>query len=334
LNKSLSNITFIGTSPRIGIEGLGMILISFFAYKLSTSKDGLVNAIPILGTLALGAQRILPILQQAFGSWSAMKGGTFALKDTIKLLKQTLPYYALNTNLKKIKFEQEIEFKNITFSYSSDKQILSNINLKIRKGSVVGIVGITGSGKSTFLDILMALQTPTSGEFLVDSKLINQNNFREWQLNISHVPQNIFLSDASILENIAFGVPLDKIDYNKALDACNYAQLNQTINSLEEGMYTNVGERGVKLSGGQKQRIGLARALYKNSNILILDEATSALDNETENNVMNSVMNLPKNITIIIVAHRLTTLKNCTNIIKIEDGQLFETTTLNELIKA
>jgi ATP-binding cassette subfamily B protein len=181
----------------------------------------------------------------------------------------------------------------------------------------VGIIGSTGSGKSTALDLLMGLLEPTFGKILVDGESINQANLRAWQRAIAHVPQNIFLSDASIGENIAFGIPVNQIDLSRVRKAAQQARIDDFIETHHEGYSAQVGERGVRLSGGQRQRIGIARALYKNTNVLIFDEATSALDGKTENDVMQVIEGLNKDLTLLIITHRLTTLKNCDVIVKL-----------------
>jgi ATP-binding cassette subfamily B protein len=194
----------------------------------------------------------------------------------------------------------------------------------IKKGEKIGIIGKTGSGKSTMLDLLMGLLEPLSGEILVDNK--NINNFlnpelmASWRLTISHVPQNVFLINATIAENIAFGIPKSEIDMDKVRKVSKQAFLSNFIESTEDGYYSITGERGVKLSGGQRQRIGIARALYKDVNILVFDEATSALDNETELAIINSIENIDKEITLLFIAHRYSSLKNCDRILEIKNG--------------
>jgi ATP-binding cassette subfamily B protein len=200
--------------------------------------------------------------------------------------------------------------------------VLQNINIEIEKGSMIGFMGATGSGKSTLLDILMALLEPEKGSLQIDGVVINQKNFRAWQSNIAHVPQGIFLTDSTVAKNIAFGVPDGEIDYEKVRRAAKQAQIAATIESMEYGYETFVGERGVRLSGGQRQRIGIARALYKSANVIVFDEATSALDNETESAVIEAINSLDNNMTIIMVAHRISTLKECDLIYRLKNGQI------------
>jgi len=194
---------------------------------------------------------------------------------------------------------------------------LKNVNLTFKKGETIGFIGETGSGKSTLLDILMGLLPPTSGEMLIDGVAITHENRRAWQKHISHVPQSIYLADTSVQENIAFGVELEKIKDHEVVKAADRAQISKVINDLKNKYKTFIGERGVQLSGGQRQRVGIARALYKGSNVLIFDEATSALDNQTEKKIMLQISQLKDHQTIFIIAHRITTLKQCHRIIRL-----------------
>jgi ATP-binding cassette subfamily B protein len=210
--------------------------------------------------------------------------------------------------------------------------VLNNVNLTITKGERIGFMGVTGSGKSTLLDIIMGLLLPTKGEIAIDGHPITIKNKRAWQLNIAHVPQNIYLSDSTIEENIAFGIPKDKIDRKQVEEAAKHAQIAESIDSWREGYHTFVGEQGVRLSGGQRQRIGIARALYKNANVLIFDEATSALDNETEIAVMEAIEGLGEDLTILIIAHRLSTLKNCDRVLKLDKNNEIFVGTYQEVV--
>jgi ATP-binding cassette, subfamily B, bacterial PglK len=316
---------FINNSPRYLMEALGMLLVAIIAGVISKNTDSLIGVIPILGTLVLGAQRLLPILQQAYSSWSSIQGNSHELLSVISILRQPLPGY-LEDNVSEIAvtpFSDSIEFENVSYAYDIDKQVvLDSINLKINKGSIVGVVGATGSGKSTLIDVLMALLTPASGRLLIDGVDIFPNGLRNWQRQIAHVPQTIFLSDASIAENIAFGVPSHLINWDRLRWCAEKAQLVEVIDCQPKGYAELVGERGVKLSGGQRQRIGIARALYKNASLLILDEATSALDNNTESLIMQILHSLKNELTIVMIAHRLSTLKNCEEIIEMKSGRI------------
>jgi ATP-binding cassette subfamily B protein len=232
-----------------------------------------------------------------------------------------------------VPFENEIQLKNVSFRYSKDASlILDNITLSIPKGSRIGFMGSTGSGKSTLLDIIMGLLSPTEGTFIVDQTTINKENQRAWQDHIAHVPQNIYLSDSSIEENIALGIPFEEIDHSRVEEVVRQAQLIDMIENSQDGYKTLVGEQGVRLSGGQRQRISIARALYKKADVLIFDEATSALDSKTENEVMKSIEELGKKLTILIVAHRLTTLEGCDKVVKLDKDNVFHVGSYQDMV--
>lgn len=320
LRRAQANIQIIGVAPRFGIEALGIVLIALLAYSLAERPSGIASAIPILGALALGAQRLLPVLQQSYSSWVAMKGGQASLSDALDLLDQPLPDY-VEISSTPIPFDHDIVLNNLVFSYTTQGPlVLKGLGLSIPKGSRIGFIGSTGSGKSTLLDIIMGLLHPAEGSLAIDNIVVTPQNHCAWQEHIAHVPQTIFLADTTIAENIAFGIPLEKIDYGRIRQAAQKAQIAETIESWSGQYNTVVGERGVRLSGGQRQRIGIARALYKEVDVIVLDEATSALDNETEEAVMQAIEGLNDKITILMVAHRLTTLKNCTQIVELADG--------------
>jgi ABC-type bacteriocin/lantibiotic exporter with double-glycine peptidase domain len=323
LRVAQANISVISSSPRFVIEALGIVLIAGLAFGLASRSEGIGGAVPLLGALALGAQRLLPILQQAYSSWAGMRGGQTLLEDSLDLLEQPLPPYANQPPADPIPFEREISLNSVAFRYPSQPtSILRDIQFAIPKGARIGIVGTTGSGKSTLLDILMGLLTPTDGALKIDNREITSANCRSWQAHIAHVPQVIFLADTSIAANIAFGCPPDQIDYSRIKQCAEQAQIASTIEKLPEGYETKVGERGVRLSGGQRQRIGIARALYKKANVIVFDEATSALDDGTENDVMSAINGLSDEITLIMVAHRLSTLRNCTQIVEVQNGTI------------
>ena len=321
LRRAQGNNSFISSSPRYCVEALGMLLIAVLAYSLAQQADGIAKAIPILGALALGAQRLLPVLQQAYGSWTQINGAQASLQDTLELLDQPLPDFAGQPAAQPLPFKHNISLKQLAFRYSPQTPyVLKQLNLTIAKGSRVGFIGTTGNGKSTLLDIVMGLLQPTDGALEIDGQPVTPGNNRAWQAHIAHVPQAIFLADCSIEENIAFGVPLDQIDPQRVRQAAQQAQIAESIESWPKQYQTFVGERGIRLSGGQRQRIGIARALFKQADVIIFDEATSALDNETEQAVMQAIEGLSKDLTLLIIAHRLTTLKNCTQIVELGEG--------------
>ena len=333
LRKSQAVITIIGQTPRFIVEALGITILAVLAYYLSKSSEGINNAIPVLGVFALAAQRLLPILQQIYASWTSIIGCSSLLKDILFYLDQGLPEYYSLSSPPLIKFNNYIKLNNLDFRYSSDGPfILKGFTCKIKKGERVGLIGTTGSGKSTLIDIIMGLLLPKDGQLYVDDEIITAKNYRSWQLHVSHVPQSIFLADSTILENIAFGVPLDEIDHELVSECAKKAQISQTIESWALQYKTLVGERGVRLSGGQRQRIGIARALYKKTDVIIFDEATSALDDKTELKVIDSIFNLNPDITILIIAHRLTTLKKCTQVIELEGGKVLQSGTYKEIV--
>jgi ABC-type multidrug transport system fused ATPase/permease subunit len=326
--------SFINYGPRFAMEALGMLLIATLAFVLAQQSEGIAKAIPVLGALALGAQRLLPVLQLAYGSWSGILGSKASLQDALELLDQPLPDYADQPALKPLPFRRQISLKQLSFRYSPQTPwVLKNLDLTIAKGSRVGIIGVTGSGKSTLLDIVMGLLQPTKGVIEIDDQSITLGNYRAWQAHIAHVPQAIFLADSTIEENIAFGVPKEQIDRVLVKQAAQQAQIADIIETWPKQYQTFVGERGIRLSGGQRQRIGIARALYKQADFIIFDEATSALDNETEQAVMQAIEKLSGDLTLLIIAHRISTLKNCTYIVELGACGITRTGTYQEIVE-
>lgn len=322
--------SFIQKAPRYIIEAVGMILLVGLAFWIN-QRSSLAETIPILGVLAFGAQKLLPQAQQVYSAWAAVTGNHAVLHHVLYLLDKEIPeeYFvreastAQEVALKQPNFIPLMSVKNLSFHYSSDnKPILVDINLEIHRGNRIGIIGKTGSGKSTLIDLIMGLLEPSSGSIVVDGVPLTSFNRRAWQARVAHVPQAIFLSDASIIENIAFGMETSKIDFQRVESSVHCAQLTDFINSLPEGYRTQIGERGVRLSGGQRQRIGIARALYKRADILVLDEATSALDDDTEMSISREISSLRECVTVISIAHRLTSLKGYEKIIEIRDGNI------------
>ena len=323
----------IYSSPRFGMEGVGISIVAIFAYSATLNLGGIDQFLPILGAFVLGAQKLLPAIQKAYASYCRVKGSKYSLQDVITLLDQPLPVFDNEQSLAYFPYENSIELKNLSFRYSEESPwILKNINLEIPKGSVVGVVGTTGCGKSTLLDLIMGLLPPSKGEVKVDNVSLKAHNKRSWQAHISNVPQHIYLSDGTIEENIAFGLPSDEIDHERVLEAAKKAQLSDLIENWGKGYQTLVGERGTRLSGGQRQRVGLARAFYKQTDVLILDEATSALDDETELAVMDSIENFDEELTVVIIAHRITTLKSCDMIIKLNSDYTMQILSYEELM--
>ena len=335
LRRAQGNNSFIGGSPRYLMESLGMVLIAALAYALSRQAGGVATALPVLGALAIGAQRLLPALQQIYSAWASIAGSHASLADTIELLDQPLPAELLQTTPSPLPFQDAIRFAAVRFRYTGDGPwVLDGLNLTIPKGARVGFVGSTGSGKSTTLDLLMGLLMPTEGELLVDGQTVSGNRLRAWQRTIAHVPQSIYLADTTLAENIAFGVPPNAIDLDRVRQAARQAQIADFIEGSPEGYQAYVGERGISLSGGQRQRIGIARALYKQANVLVFDEATSALDNATEQSVMDAIERLSSNLTILLIAHRLTTVRRCDIIVELEHGRVLAQGTYKQLLES
>mgnify|MGYP003952448171 CR=1 FL=1 len=314
---------FLGAFPRYALEATAMVAIAYLGAFMIIKQGKASEAIPILGALALGAQRLLPSLQMVYTGCAVLQSSNADLAGVISMLEQPLP--AIFSSPKPMPLVEGISLDSVDFRYSQDlPEVLRGITLKIAVGERIGLIGSTGSGKSTTFDILMGLLEPSSGKFLVDGKNIHDPNYPErlasWRATISHVPQSIYLADSSIAENIAFGLPRHQIDLKRVKQAAERAQIASFIESCFHGYASFVGERGIRLSGGQRQRIGIARALYKSSSVLFFDEATSALDGETEQAVMDAFNGLSKDITIVMIAHRLSTVKSCDRVIRLDSG--------------
>lgn len=307
-------------SPRLYLELLAIIGLSGLLFVMNLSGKSIESTIPSLGIFVASAFRMIPSINRIIASFQ-----TFSFsKPVIDLLINEFKLFNnndyINHGLKKFHFTNNIIIKNLTFSYNGTNiNILKDISLTIEKGETIGIIGESGSGKSTLVDILLGLLDFKNGEILIDSIRFDTLK-KSWQNEIGYVPQSIFLLDDTIKKNIAFGINENEIDNKRVIQVIKLAELDDFVNNQPNGIESNVGERGAKLSGGQRQRIGIARALYNNPEILILDEATSALDNETELNIMTSIYKLKGKITIIIIAHRLSTLTNCDNIYRIKNG--------------
>ena len=333
LRYSQGDNIFLSQSPRYGVESLGMVLIGVFAYFMSQQPGGIDSTIPILGAMALGAQRSLPLLQRVYQGWSSLQGGLASLNDILNLLDQDELEGGFSI-AKKIPFQSNIDFANISYRYDDENSpwILKDINLRIPKGSRLGVIGDTGSGKTTFVDLLMGLLQPTEGALSIDQVKLTKSNMSDWQLHIAHVPQGVYLSDSSIAENIAFGVTKEKIDMDRVVECAKQAHIHELIETWAKKYETFVGERGVRLSGGQIQRIGIARALYKQADVIIFDEATSALDSMTEQLVMEAIESLGGDLTVIMIAHRLSTLRNCDQLIRLGAGSILQQGSYDELL--
>lgn len=315
----------ISTSPKYLIESIGFILIILIA--IISGNYGEKSIILIrLSTIAYGAQRLIPALQQTFLGWARLNALKSSVESVLKLVDRPVEKINIINVRQKKSLTKTIELKNISYYYrNTEKSVLSKINLQINKGERVGIVGKTGCGKSTLLDILMGLLNPSKGEILIDGINICKNIKAKkiWRDSISHVPQSIFLTDNTILENIAFGIDKNKINFDKVNRVSKQANLSEFVTKTPKKFETIIGERGIKLSGGQRQRIGIARALYKSCHCLILDEATSALDTSTEEEILKSIKLINKDTIIIMVTHRIKTLDGFDKIYSFDENRNF-----------
>jgi len=316
---------FLGVFPRYAFEALGMVAIALLGGLLVLQRGSGPSVISILGVLALGAQRLLPALQQTYSGWASLKGYNAAIHAVLAMLDQPLP--PLVKAQKSSLLRDSFRLQGVHFRYQPEQpEVLRGLDLEISRGERIGLIGSTGSGKSTTVDLLMGLLVPTAGIVLVDGEDLHDHARPErlvaWRAAIAHVPQSIYLVDASIAENIAFGVPREKIDVARVQHAASLAQIASFIESSSDGYASFVGERGIRLSGGQRQRIGIARALYKRASVLVFDEATSALDTSTEQAVMEAVETLSRDLTMVIIAHRLSTVRNCDRIFRLDHGEV------------
>ena len=328
-----SNI-FMATGPRFAMEAVGMVMIAGLAYGLNFQPGGINTSLTVLAALALGAQRLLPVVQLTYSNWVSVMGNKASVVDALELLDQPLPPEATDPEPAPLRFEHSINLRQIRYKYLNEGPwIINGVNLYVEKGSRIGFVGTTGAGKSTIIDLIMGLLIPNEGCILVDGIPIDHVNRRAWQRCIAHVPQSIFLADTTLAENIAFGVPPGEIDMVKVRESARQAQISSFIESLRNEYDELVGERGVRLSGGQRQRIGIARALYRDASVLIFDEATSALDNSTEQAVMESITSLNRDLTILLIAHRLTTVRTCDTIVELEKGRIVALGPYDELLR-
>ena len=324
LRRVGADANFLSTYPRLVLEPVGMALIAVVGYLL-VRQQGVARALPLLGALALGAQRLLPVVQKVYEGWAQSRNAKASLASVLQLLEQPLPPGCQLPAPAPLRLQQSIRLDAVHFAYSPElPEVLKGLSLEIRRGERVGLIGSTGSGKSTTLDLLMGLLQPTAGRILVDGANLHDSaqpqRLQAWRAAIAHVPQSIYLADSSIAENIAFGLPPDQIDRQLVQRAAQQAQLAGFIEGSPQGYDSFVGERGIRLSGGQRQRIGIARALYRQAQVLVFDEATSALDTATEQGVMAAIEELSRELTIVLIAHRLSTVERCDRIIRLDQG--------------
>jgi ABC-type multidrug transport system fused ATPase/permease subunit len=332
--RHISSAAIISQLPRYALEAItfgGMLIVILY---LVAKSGSFTNAVPILAIYAFAAYRLIPALQGIYVAITQLRFVAPALNTLYNDIKNLKPAITYDSN-QIIKLNKNIFLKNIYYDYpNASRTALKNINLCVKANTTVGLVGATGSGKTTVVDIILGLLEAQKGTLEVDGEIISENNKKRWQRSIGYVPQNIYLSDDTIAANIAFGIAYESIDQEAVVRAAKIANIhNFIINELDQKYQTTIGERGVRLSGGQRQRIGIARALYHKPQVLILDEATSALDNLTEQAVMDEVYNFEKKITIVLIAHRLSTVKRCDNIYIINKGEIEEQGAFKQLIK-
>ncbi len=334
LAKDTASVSIIGEMPRFALEAItfgGMILVTLY---LMSKSGAFIDTVPILALYAFAGYRLMPALQRIYNDIIRIRFTTPALNSIYDDLKSLQPYNP-NKNQESLILKDRITLRNLYYNYpNSSRTALKNLNFSIQARSTVGLVGATGSGKTTAVDIILGLLEAQQGSLEVDGKIINEDNRNAWQNSIGYVPQHIFLSDDTVASNIAFGIDHKDINQEAVEYASKIANLHDFVSKeLPQQYQTTIGEKGIRLSGGQRQRIGIARALYHKPQILILDEATSALDNLTEKAVMEAVRKLRKNITIIMIAHRLSTVKNCDNILLLEKGEVKEQGKFDKLIQ-
>ncbi|WP_148288258.1 ABC transporter ATP-binding protein [Prochlorothrix hollandica] len=322
LRKLHANNQFLGSVNRPYMEAMTMgaiVLLILFMLQTNASPS---TVLTILGTMILGLNRLLPLVQQCYSYWAFMRSNSSYLYEILVVLQRPISQYYLEPKSNVLSFKKEIRLDNVGFRYSSELDwVLQNVNLTIPVNQTIGFFGGSGCGKTTTADLILGLIKPELGELFVDNTSLTDDKLRwAWQKNVTNVPQSIYLSDASIAENIAFGLEASEIDINRVKEAAYLAQIHEFVEKLPNKYQETVGERGVRLSGGQRQRIGIARALYKRASLIIFDEATSALDNETEQEVMDAIYNLRERVTIIIIAHRLSTLRLCSQVFEFKDG--------------
>jgi ATP-binding cassette subfamily B protein len=332
LRRAQAQGSFLSTYPRLVMEPAGIALISLASYVL-VLQGGVEKALPLLGALALAAQRLLPMAQKVYEGWAQSNNNLGSLANLISLLAQPLPDININNASTPLLLKNSLSLEELRFSYDPLlPEVLTGVNLEIRRGERIGIIGTTGSGKSTLVDLLMGLLEPTSGTIFVDGVDLHDPNYPSrvfsWRASIAHVPQSIYIADSSIAENIAFGVPKESIDMDRVYKAAEQAQISSFIESTPEGYSMFLGERGIRLSGGQCQRIGIARALYREANLLVLDEATAALDTTTEQAILDTVDQLSPDLTIIMVTHRLATVRSCNRLYRVDKGLVSDESSL------
>lgn len=324
MRKAQGGNLFITQFPRFAMEGIGLFMIAMFAYSETRLNGNLGAMLPTLGVLALGASRMLPVLQHTYGSWANIQGNLAEIEDVLTLLdKKTADKASRNEPVNQVRFTESIVLDRLSFSYGTEP-VLREISVTLQKGDCIGIVGRSGSGKSTLVDIIMGLLDPDTGSIKIDGQRLTRGNLRSWQSHIAHVPQMIFLVDGNIADNIGFGLPGRMPTDEELYQAAFAAGLGDLVQRPEDLYRIHVGEHGARISGGQRQRIAIARALLRQADLIVFDEATSALDEKTEADIVSMIQGLDQSKTIIMISHRMASLKHCNKIIEVVDGKLVD----------
>jgi HlyD family secretion protein len=333
-----SNVLSLGPRYIMELAAFSLVII-LVAYLFFSFQGDISSILPLLSVFALAGFKLLPGFQQIYYSFSTIRGNVAALENLREDLEASTGDIQHRNNTAIVKKRQKLlinhlaQLKDIHFSYpKTSKPTLNGINISIPSGKVVGLVGPSGSGKSTIVDVILGLITPSEGEILLDGKNLTNQNKRSWQNNLGFVAQRIFLADSTIRENIAFGLAEDQIDDSRVASAASMAQLDEMLDNLPNRLETIVGERGIQLSGGQCQRIGIARALYHDAEVLIMDEATSSLDGISEKKIMQAIHDLSGQKTIILIAHRLNTVKSCDTIYILDNGKVVDEGSYQDLV--
>ncbi len=313
--SNIKNQTFT-QFPRLFLEAIGFSLVIFIVvYLIYKYQRDISAALPLISMFVLGLYRLMPSVNRILSSYNQI----LFLKAALDIVHNDLMYKNEELGEENIEFNNKIEMKNVSFEYIKDKPVLQNVNLTIKKGESIAIIGESGSGKSTLLDILIGLYKPLKGKIMVDENEISETNVKSWRKKIGYIPQTIYLFDGTVAENVVFG---DETDKERVVEVLKQANIYNFLENFHDGINTKVGENGIKLSGGQKQRIAIARALYNDPEVLVLDEATSSLDNNTEEKIMEEIYQISAEKTLIIVAHRLSTIERCEKVYKLEQGRI------------
>ncbi len=328
----ISNLT-IQSLPKIFMETIAIILLSSIAFVIIFYSDtDFISILPFFAIIVLAGQKLLPIFQQLYFSYAALLSDSESVKEVTEFFYDKSNEIKKTNTFEKIKFEKSITFENVSFNYDKKKFEIQNLNIAFKQGTKIGIVGSSGSGKSTFIDLLMGLIRPNKGNIKIDDTILNNTNISKWHQIISHIPQNTFLNNDTIYKNIAYGFEKDQIDKNLISRIIQQLNLHDLISIMDRGYNTNLGETGNKISGGQRQKIAFARSFYRNFEVLIIDEGTSSMDNISEENIFNQLYEL-KEKTIFIVSHRLAFLKKCDVILEFSNGKIINKGSYEKLLK-